>query len=332
MSLELSNISWFAKYQPQKIEDYVFDDPIHEKQVLQWLKDGSIPGNLLLSGPPGCGKSSLASVLINSFITLGQDFKKIKSRSVQEIDELQTFVKSRPIQSKKKIVLLEEIDKLSNVSITTLKDSYLELYQANCTFIATTNYQNKIEPAFKTRFIHMSFAGKNIDGIFQKCKKILFSENIIFNEDELQKFVNAKYKVGLRNLITLLQVNSVNNKIDFGSIDQEIINSEESIIENTLAIYEILLNNNNTSDKKLILLSPLNSSVSKQYSEILQIIQFSQDLYWDHVYMQIYESVNYLPIKQLCAKYMDEVEFKKIPSIHFVSFIYESIKSIIDIY
>ena len=330
--MTLANLSWFAKYQPQKIEDYVFDDPTHEAQISQWLKDGSVPGNLLLSGPPGTGKSALASVLIHDFIKVPNDFKKIKSRSVQEIDELQSFVKSRPIQSKKKIVLLEEIDKLSATSITTLKDAYLELYQSNTTFIATTNYPNKIEPAFKTRFIHMSFSGKNIEGVTRRCKDILISENVVFNEDDLKKFIENKHKLGLRNIITLLQVNSVNNKLDFNNINQEISNSEDDIINNTLSIYETLIKSNNINDKRLILFNPLSSSISSQYGFILQTIQFSQDLYWDNVFMEIYEKTSFLPIKHLAARYLDEVESKKIPSVHFIAFLYESIKTIIDLY
>lgn len=331
MTQQILNISWFAKYQPSKIEEYVFDDPTHEAQVHQWLKDGSVPGNLLLSGAAGTGKSSLASVLIHAFIKVPQDFKKVKSRSVQEIDELQSFVKSRAIQSKKKIVLLEEIDKLSAVSITTLKDAYLEAYQNNCTFIATTNYPNKIEPAFKTRFIHMSFSGKNANGIFKRCKEILIAENIAFNEEDLQKFINSKHKLGLRNIITLLQVNSINNKIDFNNIDQEISNSEEDIVKNVLYIFQTLITSK-SNDKKLILFDPMKSSIANNYSSILQIIQFSQDLYWDNVFLEIYEQTQFLPIKMLCNKYLDGLEQKKIPSTHFIAFLYESINTIIDLY
>jgi len=332
MSDEILNISWFAKYQPKKIEEYVFDDETHETQVLKWIHDESIPGNLLLSGPPGCGKSSLASVLIHTLIKSSNDFKKVKSRSVQEIDELQTFIKSKPVKTKKKIILLEEIDKLSNVSITTLKDGYLELYQNNCIFIATTNYQNKLEPAFKTRFTHMSFSGKNINGIYNRCSAVLNMEKIIFDSDELKYFIEKKYKLGLRNLLTLLQINSVNNKIDFNSIDSDISSSEEEIVKNTLLIFEKLIMNKDSMDKRLMLFNPLSSSISEQYGAILQVIQFSNDLYWDNIYLQIYESNNYLPIKMICSNYMDTVETKKMTSIHFISFLYESIKSIIDLY
>jgi DNA polymerase III delta prime subunit len=331
MSQQILNISWFAKHQPKSISEYVFDDPTHEAQVNQWLTDGSVSGNLLLSGPAGTGKSSLASVLINAFIKIPQDFRKIKSRSVAEIDELQSFVKTRPIQSKKKIILLEEIDKLSPVSITTLKDAYLELYQGNCTFIATTNYPNKLEPAFKTRFIHMPFSGKNADGIFKRCKEVLTIENVIFDEDDLRKFINLKHKIGLRNILTVLQVNSINNKIDFANIDQEISNSEEDIVKNVLQIYNILLNSNGIN-KKLILLDPLKSSIANQYSSILQTVQFSQDLYWDNVFMEIYEQTQFLPIKMISSKYLETIEQKKIPSTHFVAFLYESINAIIEIY
>lgn len=325
------NVSWFSRYQPKEISDYVFDDPMHENQVKQWLIDGAIPGNLLLSGSGGSGKSSLAAVLINSFIKSPHDFKRIKSRSVSEIDELESYVKARPVKSKKKLVLFEEIDKLSNVAITALKDGLLESYQNHVTFIATTNYANKLEPAFKTRFINLTFDSKNIDGIIRRCKDILNQEQIIFDEEQLKIFITKKHKIGLRNIITVLQINSINNKIDFNSIDQDITSSEDEIINNTLKIFEILLTSDN-QNKRLILLNPLNSSIQPQYAHILEIIQFSTDMYWDNVFVQINEKIHFLPIKMQCSKYLETLDGKKMPHLHFIAFLYESIKTIIDLY
>jgi DNA polymerase III delta prime subunit len=325
------DVSWFYRYQPKVISDYVFDDIVHESQVKEWLNAGTIPGNLLLSGAGGAGKSSLAALLINEFIKSSADFKKIKSRSVSEIDDLESFIRSRPVKSKKKIVLFEEVDKLSSTALTALKDGLLENYQANVTFIATTNYPNKLDHPLKTRFVHLSFEGKNIEGIISRCKDILNLENIIFNEEHLKDFINRKYKVGIRNLITILQVNSINNKINFDAIDTEITTSEDEIITNTIKIFEILLASD-LQNKKLILLNPLSSSIAPQYAHILEIIQFSTDLSWDSVFIEINNSVHFLPIKLLCSKYLENVENKKLPSMHFIAFLYEAIKSIIDLY
>jgi DNA polymerase III delta prime subunit len=323
--------SWFMKHQPKVLSDYVFDDPVHESQVKEWIIAGSIPGNLLLSGPGGCGKSSLAALLINEFVKSQSDYKKIKSRSVAEIDELESFVRARPVKSKKKIVLFEEMDKLSSTALTTLKDGVLENFQQYATFIGTTNYANKLDHPLKTRFIHLSFEGSNIDGIIARCKNILILENIIFNEEDLKAFVNKKSKIGMRNLITLLQVNSVNNKIDFTNINVDITTSEDSIVTNTLKIFEILLNSD-AQNKRLILLNPLSSSIQPQYAHILEIVQFSNDLSWEEIYIQISEKVHFLPIKSLCSKYVEDVANKKMPSMQFLSFLYETIKTILDIY
>lgn len=324
-------VSWFYKHQPKVVEDYIFDTPIHEAQVKQWIIDGSIPGNLLLSGGGGTGKSSLAALLINEFIKSQTDFKKIRSRSVSEIDDLESFVRARPIKSKKKIILFEEIDKLSSTALTAMKDGLLENYQAHTTFIATTNYQNKLDHPLKTRFIHLSFEGGNIDGIISRCKAILTIENIIFNEEQLKDFINKKYKVGIRNLITILQVNSINNKIDFNTIDTEITTSEDEIVANAIKIFEILLSSDN-QNKKLILLNPLSSSIAPQYAHISEIIQFSTDLSWENVFVEIDNNVCFLPIKHLCSEYLENLDSKKLPSMHFISFFYLAIKSIIDLY
>jgi DNA polymerase III delta prime subunit len=328
---DVLNIAWYAKYLPKTLDEYVFDEPEHQALVDKWLQNGAIEGNLLLSGNAGIGKSCLAYLLINTLIKSPHDLKHIRSRSVAEIDELMSYIKGRAVKSKKKIILFEEVDKISSTSATTLKDTYLEAYQNNVTFIATTNYPNKLDPALKSRFIHLTFSGKNIDGIIERCKTILQRENVIFEEEQLKQFINTKHKLGLRNILTLLQVNSINNKIDFTNISQEITSSEEDIVENTLKIFEILLESD-AQNKKLIQIQPLQSNVANQFSFILQTIQFSQDLYWDSIFMQINDRTFFLPIKMLCSKYIEDIEKKRLPHLHFIAFLYEAIKTISELY
>ena len=55
---------WTEKYRPKSIQEYVFKDDAHRKQILAWIKEGSIP-HLLLSGHPGIGKTTLSKVLLN---------------------------------------------------------------------------------------------------------------------------------------------------------------------------------------------------------------------------------------------------------------------------
>lgn len=51
---------WVEKYRPKTVEQYVFRDQSQKRQVMQWIKDKSIP-HILLSGTAGIGKCLDAS-------------------------------------------------------------------------------------------------------------------------------------------------------------------------------------------------------------------------------------------------------------------------------
>ena len=59
---------WVEKYRPQTIEDCILPEQT-KKTFLEFLNKGEVP-NLLLAGPAGCGKTTVAKALCNQ---LGAD-------------------------------------------------------------------------------------------------------------------------------------------------------------------------------------------------------------------------------------------------------------------
>ena len=64
---------WVEKYRPQTIEDCILPEQT-KKTFLEFLNKGEIP-NMLLAGPAGCGKTTVAKALCKQ---LGVDVYVIK--------------------------------------------------------------------------------------------------------------------------------------------------------------------------------------------------------------------------------------------------------------
>jgi len=59
----------------------------HKKYCESWIDNETIPGNVLLSGPAGTGKTTTAIVIIRKIIKNQADLCRIKTRSVSDVDE-----------------------------------------------------------------------------------------------------------------------------------------------------------------------------------------------------------------------------------------------------
>ena len=59
----MSDFIWVEKYRPKKIEECILPENI-KKTFKDFLNTGEIP-NMLLAGPPGVGKTTVAKALCN---------------------------------------------------------------------------------------------------------------------------------------------------------------------------------------------------------------------------------------------------------------------------
>ena len=200
---------WIEKYRPRTVDGYVFVDDNQRQQVESWIRDGSIP-NLLFSGSPGTGKTTLGKLLINE---LGVDEYDVlyangskEGRKIEWVDKLISFCQTMPF-GKFKVVFIDEADYLNPNSVQPAMRNLMEDYSHSVRFILTCNYPNKIIPPLHSRLQQLHILKTDHTEFTARAATVLVTEGVEFDIDTLDSYVRATYP-DLRKCLQLLQQNS----------------------------------------------------------------------------------------------------------------------------
>ena len=114
-----NEVLWVEKYRPQKVEDTILSDTMKET-FRKFVSDGNVP-NLLLTGGPGVGKTTVAKAMLEE---LGCDYI-VKNGSLNvNIDTLRydisTFASAVSLTGTgRKYVIFDEADYLNAANVPT---------------------------------------------------------------------------------------------------------------------------------------------------------------------------------------------------------------------
>jgi len=218
----MSDFIWVEKYRPQKIEDCILPENI-KKTFRDFLNKGEIP-NMLLSGPPGVGKTTVAKALCKE---LGVDFYVINgSDEGRFLDTVRNNAKnfastvSLSSEAKHKVIIIDEADNTSN-DVQLLLRAFIEEFAGNCRFIFTCNYKNKILEPLHSRcaVVDFSIKGKEKQEVaasfFKRLNEILEKEGVETDKKVLVELIN-KHFPDWRRVLNECQRYSVSGKIDSG--------------------------------------------------------------------------------------------------------------------
>ena len=217
-----SDFIWVEKYRPKTIEDCILPEST-KKTFQEFLNKGEIP-NMLLAGPPGIGKTTVAKALCNE---LGVDVYVINgSDEGRFLDTVRNNAKnfastvSLSSDAKHKVVIIDEADNTGN-DVQLLLRAFIEEFAGNCRFIFTCNYKNKIIEPLHSRcaVIDFSIKGKEktqlAGSFFKRLQNILDEERVQYDPKVLAELIN-KHFPDWRRVLNECQRYSVGGEIDSG--------------------------------------------------------------------------------------------------------------------
>ena len=215
---------WVEKYRPKTIDECILPDRI--KLIFQQISlEGRIP-NMILSGGPGMGKTTVAKALCNE---VGCDFLMINGSEESGIDVLRTkirgYASTVSFDGKRKVVILDEADYLNPQSTQPALRSFIEEFEKHCSFIMTCNFVNRIIEPLHSRCQTIDFRINkeeklNVGSNFGKRLYTILDQEKVDYDKKVVAEVLMKHFPDYRRVLNELQKYSKYGNIDSGILSQ----------------------------------------------------------------------------------------------------------------
>jgi len=220
----MNEFLWVEKYRPKLIADCILPKDI--KSTFEDIVNGGELHNMLLTGTPGTGKTTIAKALCNE---LGLDYLLINGSEESGIDTLRTkikqFASSISLSGGYKVVILDEADYLNPQSTQPALRAFIEEFSANCRFILTCNFRNRIIEPLHSRcsVIEFNIPKKDMPALckqfMDRCGTILDKEGIPYEQPVLAELI-MKHMPDWRRVLNELQRYGSSGNIDTGILVQ----------------------------------------------------------------------------------------------------------------
>lgn len=242
-------VLWVEKYRPRVIEDTIL--PQRTKNTFKkFVSDGNVP-NLLLTGGPGVGKTTIAKAMLEE---LGCDYI-VKNGSLNVgIDtlryEISSFASAVSFSGGRKYVIFDEADYLNAANVQPALRNFIEEYSKNCGFIFTCNFKNRMIEPLRSRLSEVDFSIENGDKpklaaqFFKRVIAILNNENVEYDQKVVAKVIERHFP-DFRRVLTELQSYAASGAIDEGIF----VNLKQESIDE---LFVLLKNKNFTEMRKWV--------------------------------------------------------------------------------
>ena len=228
----MENFLWVEEYRPKDVSSCILPKNLKDT-FTEFVESETIP-NLILSGGPGVGKTTIAKAMIEQ---IGATYMMINGSEESGIDVLRTkiknFASTVSLEGGRKYLILDEADYLNPQSTQPALRGFMEEFHKNCGFIMTCNYKNRLIEPLHSRCSVIDFMipkseKPNLAMDFMKrVEFILQNESVEYDKKVLVEVIQRHFP-DWRRILNELQRYSISGRIDAGIlVDMAEINIKE---------------------------------------------------------------------------------------------------------
>jgi len=214
---------WLEKYRPVRFEDVV-GNAACVGILRAHAASGTFP-HLLLSGPPGCGKTTIVHCLAREHLGeyYDQGCIELNASDDRGIDVVREKIKGFAQQKvtlpegKLKVIILDEADSMTGAAQQAMRRT-MEIYSQTTRFALACNISSKIIEPIQSRCAILRFGRIHDEDLVSRLKYVLEKEGAPYDESGLQALVFAA-EGDMRTCLNGAQ--STHNA--FGNITQETV-------------------------------------------------------------------------------------------------------------
>ena len=211
-------MNWSEKYRPKSIEDLYLSYDIKTK-LNKWMdnfktKKKNFTNCLILHGPPGIGKTSLANIIldINDFDIIEFNSSDLRNHKIlkEKLSQINGNINILDFmcQKKKQIgIIIDELDGMHSMEKGSLKELTSVINsskQYSSPFICTTNSINKKISLLKKKSTYIKLNKPSKNTIKQFINKICNEEDIKISDTIINLLVKTS-QMDFRRIIVLME-------------------------------------------------------------------------------------------------------------------------------
>lgn len=220
-------VSLYRRYRPQSFSEMVGQNAAVDV-LRESLKEGRLGHAYLFSGPRGCGKTSAARLVAKTLncsspteagescglcsscvsIAMGEHLDVIEidgasNRGIEAIRDLKSHINLKPLSSKFKIYIIDEVHMLTEPAFNALLKT-LEEPPANVVFLLATTEPHKVPVTIRSRCQHIPFHRIAIADMVSRIIYITEQEGVTAEPEAIWE-ISRQADGALRDALSLLE-------------------------------------------------------------------------------------------------------------------------------